>query len=152
MISYLKLKTARPKTQPLDLLDQALQALTETTGLHGQRREGRADAAIRIANGNKHWDFAVELRQRLTSVSLGAIVAELRKSKSRGMIVTHHVTLQMAEKLRSLDVPFLDVAGNAFLNVPGLFVFVSGKRMTEAHPADKNFSRAASPPPTSAMP
>ena len=153
MISYLKIKNAKPKTQSPALLDRALQALTETTGLHGhilalepkQRRAGRADAAIRITKDNKHWDFAVEMRTRLTSASLGAAVAELRKNKSRGLIVTHHVTLQLAEKLRALDVAFLDVAGNAFLNVPGLFVFVSGKRMTEVHPADKNFSRAFRP-------
>lgn len=153
MIAYLKMKHTKPRAQPPALLEQALHALTETTGLHGQilsleppqRHLGRADASVRIAKKNKHWDFAVELRNRLTSASLGAMVAELRQRKARGMIVTHHVTLQMAEKLRALGVPFLDAAGNTFLDVPGLFIFVSGKRSTEAHSADKNFSRAFRP-------
>ena len=153
MNAHLKIKQAKPKAPPPALLEQAIQALTETTGLHGQilsleppqRRPGRTDATVRIAKKNEHWDFSVELRNRLTNASLGTVIAELRQKKVRGIVVTPQVTLQMAEKLRALEVPFLDAAGNTFLDVPGLFVFVSGKRMTEAHPADKNFSRAFRP-------
>ncbi len=141
------------KARAPELLEQVLQAFAETTGLQGkvltratpaQRRTG-ADASVRFGRGKERWDFSVELRNQLTSRNLGAVVAELRRLQPRGVLVTPFVTMQQAEKLLELNVPFLDAAGNAFLNEPQLFVFVNGKRRTEAHPADQNFSRAFRP-------
>jgi hypothetical protein len=100
---------------------------------------------LQLAQGKTRWKFSVALRQRLTTANLGAVVAELRQRDPRGMVVTHQVTASMAEQLRTLNIPFLDTAGNAFLNEPQLFVFVSGRRAPEPHPADRNGSRVFRP-------
>ncbi len=144
-------KNGTPPTP--DLLAQALHALTETTGLQGQllsltprqQRDHRSDAALCIADDTRQWKFSVELRPRLTTASLGAVVAELRSMKPRGLLVTHHVPVPMAERLREANIPFLDTAGNVFLHEPRLFVFVSGKRPTEPRPANGNLSRVFRP-------
>jgi hypothetical protein len=136
-----------------DLLAQALHAFTETTGLQGQllslaprqHRAARTDAALCIADENRQWKFSIELRPRLMTASLGAVAAELRERKPRGILVTHHVSLPLAEQLRAANIPFLDTAGNAFLNEPRLFVFVSGKRPTQPRPTKGKLSQVFRP-------
>jgi len=42
--------------------------------------------------------------------------------------VADHVTPPMAEELRARKIPFVDAAGNAFLDQPPLFVWVKGEK------------------------
>jgi hypothetical protein len=56
------------------------------------------------------------------------LATQLRRFQPQGILVTHHVTPNQAEKLKQLNVSFFDTAGNAFLNDPPLYVFVSGRR------------------------
>ncbi len=144
-------KNGTPPTP--DLLAQALHAFTATTGLQGQlltlasRRQQNSltDAALCIADDTRQWKFSLALRPRLTTASLGAIAADLRARKPRGLLVTHHVSTSLAEQLREANIPFLDTAGNAFLNEPRLFVFVSGKRPTQPRPTNGKISQVFRP-------
>ncbi|MBW8328453.1 MAG: hypothetical protein K0M48_04645 [Thiobacillus sp.] len=44
------------------------------------------------------------------------------------MLVVPYMTAEMAERCRLLKIPFLDAAGNAYLDAPGLFVYVAGRK------------------------
>ena len=47
------------------------------------------------------------------------------------MLVTKYVTPQVAEILKETGTPFLDTAGNAYLNEPPLFIFIKGNKPAE---------------------
>jgi hypothetical protein len=42
--------------------------------------------------------------------------------------VTTYVNPEMAERLRKLEIAFIDTVGNAYLNVPPVYVYVKGNR------------------------
>jgi hypothetical protein len=119
------------------LLEQSLKALKETTGLEAQLvstepRAGddgaRPDALIRLSSGGRGPKFYAFVRRRLTNDILGYEISRVREmGPRRGVLVTSHVSPPQAEKLRSAGAQFLDTAGNAYLDDPPLYVFVTGR-------------------------
>ncbi len=91
------------------------------------------DAVIRIIWQDMEWHFAAEVKYTLTRAMTGAVVQQLRRHFKKGIIIAKYVTPQVAELLKELDAPFLDAAGNAYLNEPPLFVFIKGNKPTEMY-------------------
>lgn len=119
---------------PVDLLTTALQRL-ETYGLTAriERREiqlpqTRADVLVRIGYGEFEATYAVELKRGLRPHGMGAVIHQLERLGEQGLLVADHVTPPMAEELRARRIPFIDAAGNAFLDQPPLFVWVKGEK------------------------
>lgn len=128
------------------LLEQTLKALEETAGLEAlpvsyESRTGddgaRADALIRVVSGSLGREFYAFVRRRLTNDILGYEISRLRETAPRrGVLVTSYVSPPQAEKLRSAGAQFLDAAGNAYLDDPPLYVFVTGRRRRQAEPSE----------------
>jgi hypothetical protein len=131
----------RPTTGPVAehaILQDALRALKETTGTtarvvptHPKLAEGRADAVVEIQQGGNRARYIVEIKRALPPAVLGHVVAQLQRFTTPGMLVTRYITPPMAERLRELNVAFLDVAGNAYINAPPFFVYVTGRKLPE---------------------
>lgn len=116
-------------------LRNALAAFKETTGLPAEvlieeirLPEGVADAEICLADTPP---LLAEIRKTLRPATLGAALAQLQRFDRPGALITDYVTPQMAEKLRELDIPFLDVAGNVYLKTPTTFIYVTGRKRPE---------------------
>ena len=118
-------------------LDRALDALKRTTGLEGHvvarenelRKDERADALIEIKkDGNIH-RYLVEAKIRVDRVAtLGHLKARLDLLGERHLLFAPYITTTIAKQCRDLDIAFLDTAGNAYLQAPGLYVFVTGEK------------------------
>ncbi len=52
--------------------------------------------------------------------------------KGPGVLIAPHITPRMAERCRTIGLPFLDTAGNAYLNEEGLFVLITGQKPDKA--------------------
>jgi hypothetical protein len=91
------------------------------------------DGVMRVGKGDAHITYAVEVKRHLTPAALGAATAQLRRAVEAtghpGLLVTHCLSTPMAEKLRALNQPFADAAGNAYLEGPGLLVYVTGRKL-----------------------
>ena len=144
---------AKPQNKTTELLEDVLEAFTATTGLRAEVATDKPAAApareerfkVRLGRQPHLATLAVELRPQLTSGGLGTTATALRQKSERRLLVTRTVTAHQAERLRELNLPFLDAAGNAFLNEPELFVFVSGRRLATPTVTDRNVSRAFRP-------
>jgi hypothetical protein len=68
---------------------------------------------------------------------LGVAVKQLRLFKEKGMIVAKYINPNIADELKQLDVPFIDTAGNAYMNEPPLFVFIKGNKPIDKHTFEK---------------
>ena len=119
------------------LLDDALAALTRTTGLHAaivtyqpKRATGaRPDATIQIEANGKRFRFIAEIKTVDRAVALAAAKNQLEPYGNRGVLVAPYLTAELANHCRDqLDLHFVDTAGNAYLRAPGLYVFVRGER------------------------
>ncbi|MBA3806280.1 MAG: winged helix-turn-helix transcriptional regulator [Acidobacteria bacterium] len=122
-----------------EILEEAAAALRETSGLDAIFEKGerlprvstgwRPDTVVCISREKKTFRFDTEIKERLTTSALGDLAAKLQGTRGRALLVASYINPVQADKLRTFNIPFFDAAGNAFFNEPGLFVFVSGKRL-----------------------
>lgn len=124
------------KKTEIKVLQNALEAFEKTTELTAELELGEltfdaarhADALIRIIWQDMEWYFVAEVKNTLTRATLGGAVHQLHKLPEKGLLVTTHVTPQLAEQLKEMDIPFIDTVGNAYINEPPLFIFIKGNR------------------------
>jgi len=124
------------KTQPADrhLLDAALdvaRALGLTAELVQEEPalgRTRADALVRLTHGAQEALYAVEVKRAVRPATLGTALHQLERLGQQALLVTDYVTPPMAETLKARRVPFLDAAGNAYLEHPGVLIWVKGQK------------------------
>ena len=125
----------RTRTTENKILRTAVEKLENTTELtadvYPEIDPDGPDAVIRIIWQGREWRFAAEVKHILTPAMIGAAVEQLRRHIAKGILVTKYVTPQAAEILKETGTPFLDTAGNAYLNEPPLFVFIKGNKPPE---------------------
>jgi hypothetical protein len=127
--------TMRTRTAENKILRTALEKLEKATELTAEAYPDvdpdGPDAMIRITWQGMEWHFAADVNYTLTPAMIGATVQQLRRHIAKGILVTKYVTPQAAEILKETGTPFLDTAGNAYLNEPPLFVFIKGNKPPE---------------------
>jgi len=117
-----------------ELLEEAIAAFQRTTGirvrmqqLQSRRGTGRAVARLRFDFPRAQWAANAEVKWALTTQTLGLAIEQMRRLPEKALLVTRYVNPKMAERLRGLDIPFLDTLGNAYLGDPPVFVYIHGR-------------------------
>jgi hypothetical protein len=136
----------------IELLQAALEAFHKATGLEmavaAREVTGdsthRADALLQLNTEGVGKQFAVDVKARLTQATLMIAAQQLQRFPQKGLIVTDYVNPIMAERLRAMDMPFLDAAGNAYINEPPVYVYIKGNKPVET-PQRKGHTRAFQP-------
>jgi hypothetical protein len=109
-----------------------LRARDLTVAIKKPRRDEHIDAWFRVTKDKTHTDYAVEIKRQVTPQTLGAVVAQLKRwderAKNQPLLVTTHITPPVADRLTQMHQQFVDAAGNAYLNVPGMFVLITGRK------------------------
>ncbi len=122
-----------------DILITALDTFRKTTGLAVEMEvepilgEHRPDAVLHIALQDTKLHFVVEVKNWLTRATLGIAVQQLEKYPNKGLLVTRYVNPYLGDLLKKMDVAFIDIAGNAHINVPPLFIHIAGKKLLHEH-------------------
>jgi len=118
-----------------ELLQTAIEAFRRATGIplclkrweprrHGQR----ADAELRFEFPQVEKHFGVEVKRRLNPHTLGQAIEQMKRLPEKALLVTEYVNANMAERLKQMDVPFLDTLGNAYVNAPPIFIYMKGHK------------------------
>ena len=104
---------------------------------------GRAAAAaqVRIGRAGAETLYTVEMKKGLRPATLGATIHQLERCGQPALLVADHVAPTLADELKARGVPFIDAAGNAYLEQPGLFVWVIGRKPL-AKPVHETVGRA----------
>ncbi|OMH39408.1 type IV toxin-antitoxin system AbiEi family antitoxin [Motiliproteus sp. MSK22-1] len=116
------------------LLAQALEIFQRETGLPLKVIQEQADI-----NG-LHVDaileapqfggrLAVEIKKWAPQANLGVLVSQVKKLPIEGLLVADYVNPKMAEKLKDMDVQFIDTAGNAYINRPPVYILITGNKL-----------------------
>lgn len=125
-----------------DILDRALQKFRENTGLTAEIIEMAAratnagyihDAIIKIKWKDLNYFFAVEVKNIITRATLGGAIQQFHLFKEKGMLVARYIPPQIADELKKMDIPFMDVTGNAYINEPPLLIFIKGNKPTDKY-------------------
>ncbi|WP_411877479.1 type IV toxin-antitoxin system AbiEi family antitoxin [Polaromonas sp. YR568] len=91
------------------------------------------DAWLRMGKGREQVDYAAVVQRKLTPATLGAASMRLEHIANAAdcptLLLTDYLTPPMAEKLHARKQQFADTAGNAYLDAPGLLVYVMGRKL-----------------------
>ena len=120
----------------LELLKKATKAFEEGTGLRIEtgafqvkQDDKYIDTILQIAMpGGVKKTFYAEIKTAITQAVIGHIVEQIRHHDNPTILVAPYVTPQQADQLKKLKVPFIDMAGNACIDEPPLFVYITGKK------------------------
>ncbi|MBW2449412.1 MAG: hypothetical protein JRE92_03170 [Deltaproteobacteria bacterium] len=119
------------------ILEKALNAFQKATGLNVDIHDyeydeaGYPDAFMRIAYEDVELDFALDVKFGITRATIGVIAQEFFRFQEKPVLVTRYVNPRIAELLKDMDIPFIDTAGNAYINQPPLFVYIKGNKLDE---------------------
>lgn len=137
-----------PRERPL--LDAALD-VARGLGLTAELVEAepnlgrtRADALVRLGHGTQAALYAVEIKRALRPATLGGVLHQLERLGQQALLVADYVTPPLANTLRERRVPFIDAAGNAYLEQPGVLIWVTGRK-PEAPALPQALGRAFQP-------
>jgi hypothetical protein len=119
-----------------DVLHMGIEMFRKNTGLtleiepYPLQVTYRPDVAIRIIWQDLEFLFEAEIKNNITRATLGGIVQRLNFFKEKGILIARYITPQIADELRKMNIPFIDAAGNAYINEPPLFIFLKGNKLT----------------------
>lgn len=136
------------KTRDTALLDQAVENLAKNTGLtievaHYLHNKG-IDATGTLNAGTKTIPLSIELKTRVTNTLIGSLVNQFNKTTEQGLLIADYINPMMAERLKAMNIWFLDAAGNAYINAKPVFIYIKGNKAAKK-PTPKTISRAFRP-------
>jgi len=97
-----------------------------------------ADAELTIRYGGQTVSCIAEQKRHLRPSTLGAVLHQLNALGRKPLLVADYVSPAMADRLRDKGVWFADMAGNAYLESPPLYIYIVGKRQPEHHEEPKS--------------
>ena len=121
-----------------DLINKAIKKIVQTTGMRMVHRTKvpntgihAPDGLVRIQHGNKHWDFKVQVKKRITRATVAMEKAQQAEGAEDCILVTEYVTPPLADLMKEMGLFFMDLAGNAYINEPPIYIFVKGNKLAE---------------------
>jgi hypothetical protein len=128
------------------VLADALAALRQKTGLEAEIIQpngphGLADALIEIKGANKKYKFLAEVKTARYFATVGWVKDQLGPLDRNvyPLLVAPYITRAIAEHCRVLRLPFLDTVGNAYLEAPGLMVYITGEPRPDTAEPDPRY-------------
>lgn len=118
------------------LLQDAASAFHTATGLYAEavpastRSDLQPEGSMRLDLGDGGiCILPVTVRRAVDRFSAVFPIMEMqRRLGQKVLLVTSYVSPDMAERLRSHDIPFIDTAGNVSLRLPNALLYVVGRR------------------------
>ncbi len=112
---WLRIPQDLPENQAA-LIQAAREALAITAG-----------PALARALGTEHPLYLAVPCEMLDAVTLARIIRQWPQQPQPALLVAPHVTPARAERLREAGIPFIDAAGNAYLEAHGIYVNIMGR-------------------------
>lgn len=119
------------------ILSQAVDAASRLTGLEFSfeqpriRNKENDDAIVTMRGQGDALRWPAQVVRNLTAATLGPVTARMRNRDRSGLLVAPHVNRNLAEKLKGLGIPFMDSAGNLFINTPPYYIYIVGQALAQ---------------------
>lgn len=118
-----------------DILDAAIDIVGREVGL-------RLDIVERdVWKEGKHIDAIIEMpetgaqmvvviKKWATHVNLGAVIDQIKNiaKPGHGLLVADYINPNMGERLKEVNIQFLDTAGNAYINQLPVYIYIKGNK------------------------
>jgi hypothetical protein len=120
-------------TQRERILDIAVAALERSTGIKARvhpvtvDRRRETDAIVELETARYTHRFGAEVKTVDRFATPAILKAQATALHDPPLLVAPYITREVAERCRQLRLPFIDTAGNAYLEAEGLFVYIVGQ-------------------------
>jgi len=122
-----------------NLIENALNAFYKNTGIRINvvqyepliEKNRRADAIVQLDYQGVKKEYLVEAKKWLTTQAMGNVVNQINTYPKKGLIITDYVNPNIAEKLKEMNIPFIDTVGNAYINEPPILIYIRWNRPEE---------------------
>lgn len=122
------------------LLAEAAKLLAANTKLnvtythHNAKNAPVTDGQLTIIHGNQKQTWCVEAKEKLTRHRLHKLQLEKKVfNDEKTLIGTTYINENIAELCRELQIDYLDLAGNAHLNLPPFYIDIRGRKPPQEH-------------------
>jgi len=88
----------------------------------------RAHARLKIKIAGKETVYMVEVKTAITTAVMGIMVNQLRAQRLKWLLVAPYIPYGYAKTLREMGIPFIDTAGNAYIDEPPIHIDIQGRR------------------------
>lgn len=116
------------------ILDKAYQSLKESFEVQMSYKRGfgseidyQLEIIFSLHNKQIKKTYSVEIKRRVLSTTIGQLLIKKKKLENL-LLVADDIAPRLANKLRELDIPFIDGNGNVFLNEAEFYIFVNTYR------------------------
>jgi hypothetical protein len=135
------------KTPEIELFDNAKEKLNQNTGFtveitqnfHADKNIGATGI---IDTGAGRIPVAIEVKRRVTNEIIGHVVHQFSQAAEHGLLVADYINPIMAERLKAMDIWFIDTAGNAYINALPIYIQIIGNKLSENQATSKRSNRA----------
>src|SRR5579862_9580089 len=116
-----------------DIIGSALTALNRATGLAAvvtrepYSADRGIDALVKIRTDQGDRRFVVEVKAVDRFQTPAQVKAQLAAYAELPLLIAPFISKETAEHCRNLHLSFIDTAGNAYLEAPGLYVYITGQ-------------------------
>lgn len=83
-----------------------------------------ADAVIRVHGQT----LVAEVKRNIRPAHLGAIIQHIKTLRPSGLLIADYINPSIAKILKENDVSYLDMCGNAYLNLPPILILIVGQK------------------------
>lgn len=120
----------------IEIVDLAIERLKQITGFEIEinvcepinRHFHFQDGELEIKTGGEIYNVKYVVKRWLNNAIIGVLRNELVHNNENIVIITNYVNKIMAENLKTLNIQFIDGAGNAYIKMNKFFVFINGKK------------------------
>src|SRR3989339_1877311 len=121
----------------IEIVDLAIERLKHITGFKIEKKVNREplngqfyfqDGELEIKTDREIYCIKYKVKKWLNNAIIGVLRNELVHFNENVIIITNYVNKIIAEKLKTMNIQFIDRAGNAYIKMDKLFVFIVGKK------------------------
>ncbi len=115
-----------------ELIHKTIKNLNQQTGLGIDCRvfeNGNIDGELVLPNVKQR--LQVECKKWLNKANIQKYLAELTLKNviTDVILITEYINPNQATRLKDHKVPFIDLAGNAYINTPPVYIDIQGKKL-----------------------
>jgi len=85
------------------------------------------DVELVVRRENRVLKLYGEIKTWITKNNIGQVIHWLKKTEH--ILITRYVTNEVAAELKKENVQFIDTAGNAYINIPPIFIYIKGNKL-----------------------
>jgi hypothetical protein len=115
-----------------EIIELAMDAFKKTAQVEIEvvkaNQDQQADYLLNLTIARKKMRYFAEVKATVAKAGRALLLMRKEKYAHNFLLVTRYVNPIMAEELRADGLEFIDMAGNAYINQPPVFIYVKGNK------------------------